>query len=189
MSGFARLQLIGPALLFAALLGADGAAYALAMFPSWSFLWRLNLDWFGIFQKADYVLSGYVDVAYFQLLFIGLPLIVMAGCGFICRRRLMLAIASNLSFVYASFLILSWYINEQSWKQTSLQAASFQLVVPEGPDLGIIGALLGASLLSLIVSHMSYLRAVRADRDANSGVSASTPSDRRRGAAAESRVD
>ena len=189
MSGCARLQLIGPAALFAALLGADSAAYALATFPSSATLWRINLGLFGVFQKADYVLSGYVDVAYFQLLFVGLPLVVMAGCGFVFRRTLLLAIACNLSFVYASFLLCSWYMCEQSWRQASLTPVSLMFTVPAGPDLGVIGLLLGASLLSVVVSHMSYLRVCLAGRDAVSVLSVSRPAGRRRGYAAADRLD
>jgi len=40
-----------------------------------------------VFQKADYVLSAYVAVAYFQLLFIGTPLAALALAGTEAERR------------------------------------------------------------------------------------------------------
>jgi hypothetical protein len=193
MSRLAKLQLIGPAVLFAALLGADSAAYALATFPSSSILWRINLELFGIFQKADEVLRGHVDIAYFQLLFVGLPLAIIAGGGVVFRRRLLLAAASNLSFVYAAFLLCSWYVSEHSWRQTSLTMASLvttsSMTTGVSSDLCVAAILLVASLLSLVVSHMSYLRACLAERDVVAVLSVSIDSGARRGRAAAGRLD
>jgi hypothetical protein len=188
MSGFTRLQLVGPALLFAALLGADAAAYALATYPSSALLWRINLGVFGIFQKADYVLSAFVPVAYFQLAFIGAPLAALALAGVALRRRLLLALASNLSFAYSAFLLCAWYACEQAWHQGSGQVASLMLVLPSSADFGLLGPLLGATLLSLVVSHMGYLR-LPGGRHACSDLCVAGASGRRRGVARASRLD
>jgi hypothetical protein len=161
MPRLAKLQIIGPATLFAVLLAAESAVYALGSYPSSQALWSINLQLFGIFQKSHYVLSSYISIAYFQFFFIGLPLFLIACGGLIFKCRFVLAIASSLSFVYVSFLLCAWYICDQSWHQASFIVTG----ISAGPDIYLVSALLGASLLSFVVSHMSYLRACKADGD------------------------
>jgi hypothetical protein len=158
MSRHARLEIIGPAIIFAALLAAESAAYALDLYPSSQMLWSLNLELFGIFQKGHYILSAYVDIAYFQIACIGMPLLLMGCCGLVFKRPLALATASSLGFIYVTFLISASYVSEQAWRQApSVVAHAVSL-----PGVCLTAVLLGASLLSLVVSHMSYLRACRA---------------------------
>jgi hypothetical protein len=155
----AKLQMIGPATVFAMLLAAESAAYALALHPSSPMLWSLNLQLFGIFQKGHYLLSSQIDVAYVQIAGIGAPLLLSACYGLLFKRPLALAAASSLSFIYVAFLLCAAYVCDESWRQApSAFARSLA-----GPGVAVVGLLLGASLLSLIVSHMSYLRACRAD--------------------------
>ncbi len=161
MPRIAKLQIIGPATLFAGLLASESAAYALDSYPSSQVLWSINLQLFGIFQKSHYVLSSYISIAYFQFFFIGLPLFLTACCGLVFKRRLVLAIASSLGFVYASFLLCAWYICEQSWHRASFIVTA----ILAGPDIYLASVLLGASLLSFVVSHMSYLHACKTDGD------------------------
>jgi hypothetical protein len=158
MSRHARLEIIGPAIIFAALLAAESAAYALDLYPSSQVLWSLNLELFGIFQKGHYILSAYVDIAYFQIACIGAPLLLMGCCGLVFKRPLALATASSLGFIYVAFLISASYVSEQAWRQApSVVAHAASL-----PGACVTAVLLGASLLSLVVSHMRYLRACRA---------------------------
>src|SRR6266446_616805 len=158
MPRHARLQIIGPTTLFLALLGAESAAYALGLYPSSQMLWSINLRLFGIFQKSHYLLSNFVNVAYFQILFVGLPLFVTAWYGLIFKRQLAIAIASSLSFIYVWFILCAWYVHERSWHQTSSIVAGLAI------DSGIwfSGLLLGASLLSVFLSHSYYLSACKA---------------------------
>ena len=149
MSRHAGLEIVGPTIVFAALLAAESAAYALDLYPSSQILWSMNLELFGIFQKGHYILSAYVDIAYFQIACIGLPLLLMACYGLVFKRRLALATASSLSFIYVAFLICASCVSDEAWRQA--------------PSAGVTGVLLSASLLSLVVSHMSYLRACRAN--------------------------
>jgi hypothetical protein len=155
----ATLQTVGPAAVFAALLVAEGAAYALAMYPSSQMLWSVNLQLFGIFQKGHYVLSTYVDIAYFQIGFIGLPLLLIACYGLVFRHPFALAVASSLSFVYVAFLLCAAYVCDEAWRQAPFVVSR----ILSGPGAYVTGVLLSASLLSLVVSHMSYLRACRAN--------------------------
>jgi hypothetical protein len=156
MSRLARLQFIGPALVFAAVLSAECAAYALSRAPSSQILWYANLRLFGLFQKSHYVLATYVDVAYFQLLFVALPLILLASYGLFRRRALALAIASNLSCVYAAFLLYTSCLAELP-RAASLVATGVSM----RPDLLMGVVLLGSSLLSLVVSHIIYIGSLR----------------------------
>jgi hypothetical protein len=157
MSRHAALQLIGPATVFAALLAAECAAYALALYPSSQLLWSVNLQLFGVFQKGHYVLSTYVDIAYFQIACIGLPLLLVACYGLVLKRPLALAVASSLSFIYVAFLLGAAYAWE-AWRHAPFVVAR----ILSGPGAWVTAVLVGASLLSLVVSHMSYLRACRA---------------------------
>jgi len=151
MSRLATLQIIGPVTLFAALLAAEIAAYALASYPSSQILWSVNWQLFGIFQRGHYILSSQIKIAYFQAVFIGLPLFVTACYGVALNHRLALAIASSLTFIYVAFLLYACYVYDHSWQQTFFVVTAIPLF--------------GASLLSCVVSHMSYLRACRAEGD------------------------
>jgi hypothetical protein len=159
MIKLARLQLVGPVVVFLTVLTAEAAVYALAYSPSSRILWFLNLRLFNLFQQSYYVLSSYVQVNSFQLFFIALPLLLAAVCGYVFRRSLLLAVASNLSFVYASFLVYCSYMYDSASQQASLVAgpAAVVFAVPSTPYVYIIVVLIGASLLSFVVSHVAYL--------------------------------
>jgi hypothetical protein len=161
MPKHAKLQIIGPATVFAMLLAAESAAYALALHPSSPALWSMNLELFGIFQKGHYLLSSRIDVAYFQIVGIGTPLLLFAGYGLLFKRPLALAAASSLSFIYVAFLLCAAYVCDEAWRQAPFAIAR----IVSGPGAAVGAILLGASLLSLIVSHMSYLTACRAEAD------------------------
>src|SRR5262249_43137948 len=119
----AKLQMIGPATVFAVLLVAESAAYALALHPSSPLLWSLNLQLFGIFQKGHYLLSSQIDIAYFQIVGIGMPLLLFAGYGLVFKRPFALATASSLSFIYVAFLLCAAYVCDESWRQAPFAVA------------------------------------------------------------------
>jgi len=156
MSRFAKLQFVGPCVLFVATLSAECAAFALGAAPWSGTLWYLNLELFGLFQKTHYVLNTYVDIAYFQLLFVALPLFLVASYGLLRKRPLALAIASNLSCVYAAFLL------DTAFTSRALSAASLvSVTVSTMPDVVTGLILFGCSLLSLLISHISYVDLLR----------------------------
>jgi hypothetical protein len=157
MNRLAKLQLIGPVSVFLAVFAAEIAAAALARWPSSEMLWQANVEWFHAFQKSNYALSAYESMSYSQLWLIAFPLVTMAYCGIALKRPLLLAIASNLSFVYASFVLYAGYMYEQSWREASLSL----MTISSNPDFLICFVLLVASLLSFAVSHLYYIRAVR----------------------------
>jgi hypothetical protein len=163
MTRLAKLQVIGPVFLFVAVLGADGAAWALSHSPSSEILWFVNLRVFGIFQKSYYLLSSHVGIQYIQFL-IGMSIFVTACAGLIFNRRPLLSIASNLSFLYVAFLAYAWYLVESPPQAASLAEASYHsaiMTMPSGADLCMFIALLAATLPSFAASHIIYFRAVR----------------------------
>jgi hypothetical protein len=164
MTRAAKLQLVGPAVLFATVLAAESAVYALAYDPTSQILWFVNLKLFGLFQHSYYVLSSVVDIEGFQLVFIALPLMLAALLGIALRRPLLLAIASNMSLVYASFLTYCSNIFGTAPQQAALGLWGEPAVptgMPTGPYLYLILVLLGSALVSFAVSHIEYFRAIR----------------------------
>ncbi|MCU1340437.1 MAG: hypothetical protein JWO19_6018 [Bryobacterales bacterium] len=153
----AKFQMIGPVVVFIAVLAAELAAAALARWPSSELLWRANIEWFHAFQKSSYALSAFGTVSYLQLWLIAFPLIAMALGGIALRRPLLLAVASNLSLVYASFVLYADYLYDQGGR-----VASVSLVTPSAnPDVVLCIILVAASFVGFADSHLYYIRAVR----------------------------
>ncbi len=151
------LQLIGPVTIFCVVVAAEAAMYALGQSPSSEALWYINVELFGAFRTSHHNLSSYIDVPYLQF-FIALPLICLALVGLAAKGRLMLAISSNLSFVYASFLVYSWFDIADAPRAASLDA----IAISTGPDFYMYLILLGSGLISFFVSHVVYFGAMRA---------------------------
>jgi hypothetical protein len=153
----AKFQMIGPAAVFVAVLSAELAAAALARWPSSELLWRANIEWFHAFQKSSYALSSLETVSCAQLWLIALPLIAMALGGIALRRPLLLAVASNLSLVYASFVLYADYLYDQAGR-----ASSVSLVTDSAnSDVVLCIILVAASFLGCADSHLYYIRAIR----------------------------
>ena len=159
MSRLFKLQFLGPLALFVATLCAELAVRALAYAPSSEFLWFVNLKMFGIFQRSYYMLSDLVSIQGFQLFGIALPIFLLACYGLVARRRLPLAVASNLSLGYAALLLLSW----QTPGAPTTQASLASIAVPSGAGFYVLAGIFGTSLVSFAISHLLYLRAARSE--------------------------
>jgi len=169
MTKLAKLQLIGPLVLFLVIAAKELATCALAWYPSSATAWYLNLKLFGVFQRSHYMLSDHFSIPYFQLLFVAIPILLLACIGVGLRRRFPIALASNLSFTYAFFLAYAW----RAVETPSLQAASLTELgyssmlnlsafsLSSGPHMYVLTALFIPSLLSFAASHVVYLHAVR----------------------------
>jgi hypothetical protein len=160
MNRLRTLQFVGPVALFAAVLAAEAAAYALARYPSSEWLWYLNLTWFSMFQTAHYTLKGYLGVDCEQFLCIAVPLLVAAIAGLALKRPLPLAISSNVSFVYIGFVLYTWCRSKGYTEQASL---SVDFVRSSNPDLILLAVLAGLSLISFVVSHIAFIQRARAE--------------------------
>ncbi len=153
MSRYAKLQFLGPAVVFLAVLTAEGAAFGLAHMPTSEILWRANLEYFLVFQRSYYLLSSAIDLPYAQLFIIALPLFAVATYGLLSGREIALAIASNLSFIYTAFLICSGL----SFQASAVAASLTGVAVSIGPGIYLPLVLAGVGLLSFLVSHYRYL--------------------------------
>jgi hypothetical protein len=169
MAKLAKLQLIGPLVVACTIIAAELATNLLAWMPSSTFAWYLNLEVFGVFQRSHYLLSGHTGVPYFQLLFISVPIMILACGGFALHQRFPIAAASNLSFVYVFFLVYTW----QRVGTPPLQAASLTGAVSDsafnvsgitltfGPQVYVLIALLISSLFSFAATQVTYLVSIR----------------------------
>jgi hypothetical protein len=172
MNRLIKLQFLGPLAVFFATLCAELAARALDYAPSSELLWFVNLRMFGIFQRSyammselviirggSDAMSDIVNLPGFQLFGLVLPIFLLACYGLAAKRRLPLALASNLSFMYAAFLLLSW----QSPGQSNRLASLGFIAVPSGAGFFVLTGILGTCLVSFAVSHLLYLHAVRSE--------------------------
>jgi hypothetical protein len=157
MKRLAKFQIIGPATIFVAVCSGELAVAALARWPSSELLWQANLEWFHAFQKSSYALSVFGTIRYAQLGLIAFPLIAMALGGIALRRPLVLAVASNLSLVYASFVLYADYLYDQAGREASISI----LTTYSNPDVVLCFVLVAASFLGFVDSHLYYIRAVR----------------------------
>lgn len=157
MTRSAKLQLAGPLALVCAILAAEAAAWALGQMPSSELLWYLNLRLFAGFQRSHGMISAYIDCDYAQLIAVAFPLFILALFGYLSRKQLVLAVTSNLSFVYAAFLVYAW----SDLANVPKTAAIASIGLPIGPDRYLFMILIGASSISFIVSHIIYLRSIR----------------------------
>ena len=159
MQRFARVQIMGPLVLFVAVLAAEAAAYALSEMPSSALLWYLNLEVFSLFRKSRAALAEVGNLPFAQVLFIAGPIVLIGIVGLSLKNKLCLAISSNLSFCFAAFVAFNWH----AWTTaTHVKAASLAFVqVSSGSTLLLIAALALTSLLSFGASHFLYFGALR----------------------------
>lgn len=157
MARLAKLQLIGPLAVFSAVVCAELAAGALARWPTSETLWRINLAWFQAFQKSSYAIETFETATCSQLWIVAAPLFVLAICGIAYKRPLLLATASNLSFVYACVVLYADCLYSRSWPKGSLPA----MIMTSASDILLLVVLV-ASFLSFLISHVYYIRAIRA---------------------------
>jgi hypothetical protein len=157
MNRLFKLQFLGPLALFVATLSAEIAARALEYAPSSEILWFINLGMFGIFQRSYARLSEFVAIDGFQLFGIALPIFVLACIGLAAKSRLTLALSTHLSVAFAGLLLLSWQVKGPAATQASLGG----IAVPSGTGFYVLASVLGACLLSFVISQLLYIRAVR----------------------------
>src|ERR1700688_2505748 len=150
MNRLFKLQFLGPLALFAATLCAELAARALEYDPSSEFLWFVNLRMFGIFQRSDAVLSYFVPIERFQFFGLALPIFVLACVGLAARSRTLFTVATHVSVIYACFLVFSWQLGVSTVTRASL----VPVAVASGGQFFVMAAILGACLLSFVVTHL-----------------------------------
>jgi hypothetical protein len=140
---------VGPSAVLAAVLGAEGVIRALAFAPTSETLWFLNVSVFGVVRWSEAIVSAKADIGHFQLCG-GLAVFLMACYGLFLHRRLMLAIASNLSFVYASLLLYAFLAHPP------VPAPLLSASLMSADHLARL-AFFGCTLLSFATSHIIYV--------------------------------
>ena len=155
----ATLQLAGPVALVLVVAASDTASWALSQSPSSALLWYLHLEVFSIFRRSRWLLADFGSLPFAQLLLIAGPLGLVALLGIILRRNLLVALASNLSLLYAAFLIGGWYAWISPGKITSASLTAVH--VPSDSNFYLLLILLIASTVSFSASHLLYIRVLR----------------------------
>lgn len=155
MPNYARLQFVGPVVVFCVVLCAEAAAFGLSLLPTSAFLWRVNLEAFDVFQQSHYVFAATIGVPFSQF-FIALAFFVMAIYGLQTGRELPLAIATNLTLIYTAVLI---FIRISS-RSHPLMASLVDVTVPTNPANCLPMILVAVSLVSAAISHSYYLRRI-----------------------------
>lgn len=152
-------QLAGPMVVIGAIGSAEVAAHALAIWPSSSLLWYLNLQ---VFQPFRYGFEGlgigsWPDMGggLAQSVWLQIVLIGLVGLGLMARMRLPLAIASNLSLIYGVALLYC-----DALTNDSVQQSGVGLIWLQRPSCLLAAAILVIALLSSTISHRSYWREI-----------------------------
>jgi hypothetical protein len=161
MSWLAVLQLVGPGVIFAGVSAAELAAYALDRFPSSPTLWYINLELFQVFQKSHEHIGAFISIANSELLLIAIPLSALALVGTFFRISLLIALASNLSCLYASFLAYVWYGNAYLPRGAGLFASMSVTSSSLGASAIVCSLMLVPTFLSLCASHILYIGLIR----------------------------
>jgi hypothetical protein len=153
MIRLARLQFLGPVAVLLTVGAAEAAAFALARIPTSETLWYVNLKIFQVFQESAVTLQAPLDLPYPQFFLIALPLFTIATYGLLNKRSFPLALASHLSFVYAGFVF--YCLASSQMHPLTASIASF--AVTNSPNIYLPLFLVGASLISFLISHYQYL--------------------------------
>ena len=153
MNRVAKLQFLGPVAVFLTVGAAEAAALALAHFPASEILWYVNLRIFQVFQESAFALQQPLDLPYAQFFLVALPLLALAAHGLVTNRRFLLAVASQLSFIYAGFVFYCLVSSQPN----ALSASLSSIVWVNRPNTYLPLFLVGASLTSFLISHYDYL--------------------------------
>lgn len=149
------LQLVGPISVIAAIWCTELAAHALAIWPTSSLLWYLNLE---VFQPFRYSVDSFAfsrlgsDVGAAQSLWLPIALTGLICTGLVARMKLALAIASNVSLIYSGVLLYAGLVTNQSRQLT------FNLDGLSSPTTFLAAFILVVSLVSSTISHRDYWR-------------------------------
>lgn len=144
------LQLAGPICVVSTIWCAELAAHALAIWPTSSILWYLNLE---VFQSFRYSIDSFGsgrfgnELGLIQSLWLPIGLTCLVASGLVARIKLPLAIASNLSLIYSGVLLYG-----------GLAANHMQPSDISKPTCFLAAAVLVISLLSSTISHRGYWR-------------------------------
>jgi len=151
MISLSRLQLLGPIVLCTAIVCAEAAAWALSFFPTVQVLWYINVRLFGLFQHGYYPFNKYIDLPGAPL-FEVILILLLSGVGYYFNKRMLLAIGSNLSFVYTAVLVYSTLNFSYGSAPIRIFTINPQL------NLYLATAIFAAASISMMASHLIYIQ-------------------------------
>lgn len=154
MRDTSKLQLLGPCVLALSIAAAEASAVALSYFPTSEWLWYINLEVFKIFYRSHSELWDAIAIPAPQLIAVVLPTLGLGLAGVFFRKRLLVSLSSNLSFVYACFIAICWFDGSQIRPLASLTLTGIA-VEPNTLTFCLLGI---ASAASFVLSHVMHIR-------------------------------
>lgn len=145
-------QSCGSVIVVGAFAASEAAALYLSTHPGSGFAWYMNLEVFRPFELAR---SGTSPLrALFGPASLGIALVLLGTVALLHLRQLRwgVALAANLSFVFAAFLARSW-----SGVPGTRSAALGGFAGTASGDHLLVAILLAVSFLSVAVSHLAFL--------------------------------
>lgn len=132
---------------------SEAAAWYLCAHPGSELAWYINLEIFRPFELARSGTSPLREL--FGPASLGIALSLLGVIALMHRRQLRwgVALAANLSFVFAAFLAGSW----SAVPGTTRSAALGGFAGTASGDHCLVIALLAVSFLSVAVSHLAFL--------------------------------
>ena len=150
-----NIQTFGAVVVLATFLSAEAAAWYLIASPSSSMAWYLNLGPFQIFERAR---GGPSALRYLFTPF-SLPVAFVAlVLALIARRfkfRLMIALASNLSFAFSMALV------DATLRDKPAPLETLFAYFAKDDFAVLLGLVLMASFVGCVASHTSFIAAIR----------------------------
>jgi hypothetical protein len=150
-----KLELAGPVGVIAALACAEVGAHALAYWPSSMLLWYVDIEMFRPLQYSFATTSEPTFGDLGRTLCMAAPLVMLISIGLITGRRLPLALASNLSFVFSAALLYGSYLADRP-----LAGIHNNLGALCVPSVFLALSILFVAFLSSIISHRAYWRKI-----------------------------
>jgi hypothetical protein len=144
MLGEEKLQIAGPLLLIALIMSGEVAGHALSTWPASSLLWYLDLEVFPPFPyEPKFIVNGLGPDGVLKSIWLAGALFSLICIGTILKARLPIAIASNISFIFAAVALY--------------QTLSVDFVRPS--VILMIGVFF-ATIISSSQSHRAYWREI-----------------------------
>jgi hypothetical protein len=149
------LQVSGIALVILAMLAAELASLALALSPGSALLWWLNLELFRGMNATYSVLMTRYSLDYSVTVPIMLGLLALSVAAYRRRHRFALGMLSNAAFIWCGFTAYVWYV----YKAPLATAGVGELFASNFEGSVLLAYIVLASLIGVLVTHVSYLRA------------------------------
>ncbi|WP_375461860.1 hypothetical protein [uncultured Enterovirga sp.] len=136
---------------------SEAGCRLLATYPGSAFAWYLNIHVFRVFEQARIAASPLKTLFHPNALAIS---IVILGAIVVARwaeQRFVVAAFANVSFVGAVALAYTAWMGTRTSRSVSLPG----FALDEGLDTIMVIVMLAASSVAALVSHLSFLGAIR----------------------------